>query len=329
MTATDILSTVRPEDLFPGDPEKAKRRYRELALLWHPDRGGNDAVFAHLTSLYHSALERLSKGLWEGSAVLAFQGLDGSARTFAAHASSPFELGQSIVGDDHVLYLLDSSFVRMAVKPPSFAYASDRMREEISKCLPQQTRIIPLTDGRALVQIDKTPDLLRLRDVVTHLGTLDPKHAAWIVSSLMNLACYLSYAGLVHHDISPDTYFISPKFHSGALLGGWWYVRQRGERVRTLPRRTFNLLPFKVRVTKQASSLTDLELIRATARECLSSPAPEPMRTWLEGVGVGSAVEQYREWAVVLERTFGPRRFVAMSINADAVYGTKGSVNHG
>jgi hypothetical protein len=332
MTASELLGISRPEDLFPGDPVKLKVKYRELAKQWHPDAGGNTAVFAHITSLYDSALDRLSKGVWEGSAVLTYEDATGGLHTFTIRASAPFELGQSLVGDDHVLYLIDPEHLSIVFhlinRPLNFRFASDEMRQEASRYLPAHLQHTMLSDGRMLVQMDKTPDLLRLRDVVTHLGTLDPKHTAWVVSSLLNLACYLEYTGIVHHDISLDTYFISPQHHSGALLGGWWYARERGERVDTVPLRTFSLLPFKVKVTKRASALTNLELIRATARECLTK-APEPMQSWLYEVSAGSAVEQYRAWMGILEKTFGPRKFTAMLLNADAVYGTKGTVHHG
>lgn len=328
MSASELLGLTRPEDLFPGDLVKAKARYRELSRRWHPDAGGKAEVFAHVSGLYVQACDKLQHGTWEGSAVLNLEDAAGGTRTFTIRASSPFELGRSLVGDDHATYLVDPAHVVIFTKaklwPASFKYSSPRMREEIERYLPKTPVTWMLADGRLVLQVEKTPDLLRLRDVVTHLGGLDAKHVAWITSGLLNLTCYLSYAGIVHHDISPDTVFISPTHHSVALLGGWWHTCKRGGPVTTVSKRTHGVLPFKVRRDKIASSKTDHELIRLTARECVNGAVPVPMRAWLTGVGTGSAVERYAEWKDVLERSFGPRRFIKLPVDADLVYGAQG-----
>lgn len=324
LTAGDILALRKPEDLYPGDVEKAKHLYRQLSQRWHPDKGGNQVVFARVSELYHEALNRLSRGVWEGSAVLTFLCADRTTQHFAIRASSPFELGQSLVGDDHVSYLLDKkhlAFVGTAMRwSKRFTYVNDRMRQEFTKYLPQHVLYYPLADGRHLIRMDKRADLLRLRDIVTHVGTLDPKHIAWIVSSLLNLACYLSYADIVHQDISPDTVFISPTSHNVALLGGWWHATRRGAKMATIPRRTFDLLPFKVKISKLASSQIDLELIRATARECLTPGLTHPVAKWIQEVSRGHAVEQYESWVKML----GERKFTKLPLNADIVYGSRG-----
>jgi hypothetical protein len=327
VTGSELLKITKPEDLFPGDVDKAKQVYRALVRVWHPDLGGKTEVFAHITNLYDQALDRLHRGLWEKSAILTFS----TARTdlhVSIRASSPFILGQSLVGDDHATYIINEAQTRIgeqAVKwPKLFKYDNPKMQEEFARYLPREIHAYQLIDGRTLQRIDKTPDLLRLRDVTTHLGGLKPKHLAWVVSRLLNLSCYLAHVGIVHQDISPDTVFISPEFHSAALLGGWWFAQPRGAKMTIIPRRTFDLLPFKAKVSKTTSALTDLELIRATAVECLTEPAPEPMNTWLRSVNGASPLQQFMDWMEVLEKTFGKRRFVKMEVTAEQVYGHNG-----
>lgn len=325
-SAGTLLGIMRPEDLFPGDVDKAKKLFRDLSRRWHPDKpDGSTEVFAHIADLYATAILKLKVGDWDGSAVLNLEDAAGKTRTFAIRASAPFELGRSLVGDDHATYIIDTHHAHLLDHaynaPRLFTYASNKMRQEFERYLPHSPRSWRMADGRLVLQVDKTPDLIRLRDIVTHIGALESRHISWIVSGLLNLACYLSHAGIVHHDISPDTYFVSPNFHSGALLGGWWYARNRGERILVVPKRTYNLLPFKARMRKVASAQTDLELIRATARECIDGGAPVPMQAWLGHVGQGSAVEQYHEWGDVLERSFGKRRFIKLPVDADLVYG--------
>jgi hypothetical protein len=321
VTAATILAITQPEQLFPGDLAAAKKQYRTLSRQWHPDFGGDATVFAHIAKLWKEAEAKLSAGRWNGSTLSHFQSRSGETWSRQSRAGAPFSHGHSLLCDDSVIYIADATTdptLLTNFHTLNFTYASNRMREEFERYLPKSSTTW-LHDGSFYVEVAKTPDLLRLRDVVTHLGPLDPRHTAWIVSSLLNLCCYLAFADLVHGDISPDTYFISPKHHSGALLGGWWYTTARGKPLTLLPRRTVSVLPFKSAVTKLASSQIDLELVRLTARE-MSGPMPEPMRTWLSEPGSGGAVEQYGQWGKVLEQTFGKRRFTPMVLDADVVY---------
>lgn len=331
MTAEQILALKKPEQLFSGDDAEARQRYLELSKRWHPDRPeGRLDVFQRIASLYAEREARIKAGTWGGSTRLTLTDSKGRAHVLSVLASSPMDWGQSIVGHDFLAYLIDKShyhLARHAIKGTGrFRYVDEKMREEFSRYLPNVTEFVMLEDGRSLLKIPKTPDLIRLRDVVTHLGVMPPKHVAWIVSSLMNLCCYLRYIGLVHLDISPDTYFISPQHHSGALLGGWWHWAERGMQLVSVPRRTYNVLPFKVTVDKLASSSIDFELVRLTAREVAPS-LPEPMQTWLKNPGTGHAVAQYTAWQTVLAKTFGKRRFENLSVTAAEVYGNSVKTN--
>ena len=326
-----LLAIHRPVLLFPGNAKEARRTYHTLSKVWHPDHpAGSHEVMSHITSLYQQALRKIADGLWEGATVVS---IHEETITYDLHTrtSYPFLFGHTLICDNSVVYLYDAKYVEEwawhANIAKTFHYASPKMQEEFERYLPRVARTGSMKDGRHVLQLHKTPDLICLRDVVTHCSKLDPKHVAWIVSSLLNLACYLSYTNMVHHEISPDTYFISPELHSGALLGGWSFACPTNDPVTHVSKRTYDVMPFAAKRTKLAMHLTDLELIRLTARECLAGTAPEPMQTWVHAVSTGSAVEQYKEWSEILKRTFGPRRFVRMAVNADDVYGR--TVLHG
>jgi hypothetical protein len=327
MTRNQILAAKRPEDIFPGNEADAKRLYRELSKLWHPDmHGGSTEVFAHLSELYRLGLQKLSKGLWEQKALLKFITVNGTVRELPVLAGAPFALGRDLISPDLVTFLIDGVHKPLFENAlaQKFKFANDRMQAETQRYLPDFCMKGKLKDGRLLLQAKKSEDLIRLRDVVTYMGLLEAKHSAWIISSLLNLACYLSYTGIVHHDISPDTYFISPEFHSGALLGGWWYAQPKGGPVKHVPKRTFALMPYSARIKKEAQAATDLELIRATGREITASTIPVPMMAWLTKVDQRGAVEQYKEWQEVLKASFGERRYVKMAVTAEAVYTANG-----
>lgn len=340
-TAEHLLRITRPEELFAGDADKAKQQWRELAKQWHPDHNASNPrapeVFAHISNLYDAAVERISKGVWEAEGLLKLKTKSGSALSITYARQLPFELGQMFVGDDHVTYLVDAAHERLfdnAVRiTKSFKYASDRMEKEVSRYLPGSVGTFALSDGRLGMRVPKTPDLLLLRDVLTYFdNAVDPKHVAWIQNTLHNLSCYLSWAGLVHHNIGLDTYFISPEFHSGALLGGWWYATKKGAPLSQLPKRTFDYLPWKIRTDKKAHPHTDLELIRATGRELLgdvtgvrlfSNGTPKQIATWLQDASKLNAVDAYSQWGEVLKSIYGARKFIKLSLNATTLYAKK------
>jgi len=161
-------------------------------------------------------------------------------------------------------------------------------------------------------------------------GELDARHAAWIQSSLQNLACYFEYAGIVHNDIGAATYFVSPRNHTGCLLGGWWYACAAGHRLKALPPRTVRYAPPDVIRRKKADPRVDLELVRATGREILGDPAgarlrrnkkiPAAFANWVNGATSGEAVTDYKLWNYALETSFGKRRFVEMKIETSDLY---------
>jgi len=339
LSADEILSLTEPGELFTNDQDTIKAEYNELAKRWHPDHNGNsresNLVMAHINMLYQKGLEMLRSGFWTGPGFIRLPGKNGSRYELGFRASHDFELGTMYIGDKIVAYLIYDThrdlFDNARKVINGFRYASDTMRQEVSRYLPRIVSTFETKDGRLGMVIEKTPDLILLRDVLGYYkGRLPDRHVAWIQSTLHNLACYLDYAKLSHNAISLDTYFISPKFHSGALLGGWWYAVSQGNKLLGVPATTFAVMPPAVKNKKVGSILTDLEMIRLVGRELLGdrtgtrlldmNAAPRPMIDWLRGAPSTSAVEDYSRWKQVLTASFGPPKFVEMALTADMIY---------
>jgi len=339
LSADEILNTTEPGDLFTGNTDMLKEEYSRLVKVWHPDRNGNsresNLVMSHINMLYQKALEMLRSGTWTRPGFVRLQGTDGRRYELRFRASYDFELGTMYIGDGMVAYLISDMYrdlfanARKVIR--GFRYASDTMRQEVSRYLPRIASTFETKDGRLGMVIEKTSDLILLRDVLGYYkGRIPDRHVAWIQSTLHNLTCYLDYAGLSHNAISLDTYFISPQFHSGALLGGWWYAVPQGSKLLGVPAATFAIMPPMVKNKKVGSILTDLELIRLTGRELLGdrngtrlldmNAAPRPMVEWLRGAPSASAVEDYSRWRQVLTASFGPPKFVEMALTADTLY---------
>lgn len=329
LRAEDILSVTKPEVLFHSDFNDAKRKYHDLAKHWHPDRpNGDSKVFAHISALYDKALNLIEKGLWDGKAIVTLNLKSGVGYEVSYIARKDFELGQCYIGTNHVTYRIGKDHLDLICNVTSafkaYTFKSDKIRKEVTRYLPMEAKTYTLDSGEVLLAVPKPQEMLRLRDVLNHFsGSLDVRHVAWILNTLFNLTCYLSHTKLVHNDISLDTYFIDPKQHSGALLGGWWYTCPLGSQIKKLPKRTFDLLPWRVRTDKKAVAAIDLELVRAVGREMLPASADAAVSSWLKDVNLkATAVETYRSWGDMLKKVYGPRNFIALKVSSKDIYNT-------
>ena len=324
------IQPSEPERLFTGDEKTARQEFRALAARWHPDRypdAGVTGVFQHVNRLYEMALDKLRAGIWHTPGLLVARATDGATYQIRYRRERAFELGRLFVGNEIVTYVVakeQADLFQHAVQAINhLPCANARMAAEVGRYLPEIVRQFETGEGWVLV-VRKTPDLVLLRDVLDHFGgRMDARHVAWIISGLLNLACYLDYARLAHNAILTDTWWISPPRHSGALLGGWWYAVRQGERMTAAPARTVQYAPFDVLDRKRGDRRTDRELIRALGRELLGDvtgvrlardkAAPPPMLDWLRLPAGDSAVHDYQTWMnQVLKASFGERRFVTL-----------------
>lgn len=344
LTADQILAVSRnaPEKLFSGNLEIARSEYHDLSRQWHPDHNRHPQatiVFQHITELYRKAQESIKAGLWRGAGILelpvAGSGAASACRQLNYFKSFKFELGDLYIAETEVAFSVERQYADLFENArrhiTNFRFANVLMRKEIERNLPRKPEYLT-TRERLIMILPKTPDMVLLKDLREHLGgSIDARHVGWIINSLHNLACYFEYAGIVHHDISSQTFFISPEFHSGMLLGGWWYARLKGQKINALPNQTINTAPPDVIRRKVADGRVDLELIRQTGRELLGAAngmktntnekIPPAMARWINGATSGSAVTDYELWKNVLEMDFGKPRFVRLDVEPSAVYG--------
>jgi hypothetical protein len=344
-SSADLLRMKVPESLYTNDAETAKKEYRRLSMKWHPDRGGAEDVFQHIKFLYEQAEKKIQNGFWKIPGQLEFTTIDG--RKFQIHYRKhhTFELGEMYISDTVVAYMIDKSnkdlveSARRAMR--SFKYENDKMKTEFKKYLPD-VKLEAETDDHYVVVYSKTADLLLLSDVIEyHKSKSDitpPPHIAWILSSLYNLECYLNYCGISHNAISPETYFISPEFHSGALLGGWWYSSKIGERLIAVPQRTLNHCADYLKTKKSEDGVIDLQLIKTTGLELLgdangsSLPLktkadpkryPKPFVTWLRTPAGSAPIESYSTYKKkVLVDSWGKPKFHELKLLASDIYET-------
>lgn len=341
MTAKEILALTptRHGVLFAGlDRTATAAQFRRLAKRWHPDRNGGSseaaAVFARIVDLHEAALRALHGGPAADPDVLRIETVEGRAFALRYRRRTAFELGETFVADGRVAYVVGKEHAALFENGlrmiGGVTYPDARTKADLSRFMPPVERLLETATDRIAV-IRKTDDVFMLSDLVAALGgRMDPRHVAWLISSLLNLTCFFSVSGFVHNALTPTTVFVSPKYHAAFPLGGWWYAAQAGARMTSLPDETYSLLPRAVAADKRADIRLDLESVRAIGRAALGDPSgvsfagrpglPRPMADYLRLPGSGSAVEDYRTWERVLKDSFGPRRFVELPVTSSDVY---------
>jgi len=337
-TAKEILAIKEPELIYTNDPFTAEKELKEFKIAWHPDKNKDPLaveVLQHLTDLHNKAIEKMKIGIWSVPGTLQLRDrITAQVYEIKYVKEHKFELGIMYMGKSTVTFLIENNYrdlYESAIKQiKGFKYKSPDMQKEVSRYLPSIKKQFETTT-HCVLAVDKTPDLILLRDVYEKLGNLDPKHVAWIMSSLYNLTCYFKVSKLTHNNISLDTYFISPQYHSGVLLGGWWYNSPVDSVMKALPEKTLNCVPSDILVSKKSNARIDLELIRGLGRELLTgdinkisllrkSGAPKPLIDWLAFGSIGNAIEEYAKWQTCLKDSFGPRKFIKMNLPFEVVY---------
>jgi len=334
MTAEQILAITSPEALFTKD--NLEKSYKTLAKKWHPDINHStlcNDVFMHIAAMYGKAIKKKNENAWGFEGCLSLQDKVGITYNIKYHYSCPFELGVMYVGDTTVTYLISERYSKLAlnfynqVRSLKFP-VEDKGR--LAKCVPDIKRKFATDDGNIAIVLNKTKDVFPLSVALNYLGgKIEPKSAAWILSTLHNMLCALKYNKLTHNGLDTSTYFISGEHHSGLLLGGWWYAVPSGSKLLGVPEKSFNLMLPSQKDSKKATSKLDAELLRAIGREILGDSSgfklkamgvPEVIANWVNIPSNNHAYDDYQKWGAVLTTAFGSRKFIPMEIDVKKAY---------
>jgi hypothetical protein len=340
LTADEILAIPEdaPERLF-SSAAAAEKEARKLFMRWHPDHGSGPRgwdVFDRLKKLNKAAKRKAAEGTWETPGLLAIRGTDGTQFELRFSRKVALEVGTMYVGRTVVAFdistdnldLLDDAQRSIA----RLSYANDPMRKEFSRYFPEVVKKVETATGAMLV-LKKTAKEMLLQDVLEfYKGKMPAAHVAWVLSRLLNIACYLEIQGKVSHNaIGPDTVFISPEEHTAHLFGGWWFATPLGAPMKAASQRMMLCAPPAVLQKKVGDTRTDMEMIQALGRELLGdstgvrlakdASVPAALVDWLQLSTHQSAVATYKDWqSRVLIEAFGPRKFVPMDLSHDRLY---------
>ena len=339
ITEKDIRSAKKCGDIFTNDKNIAKAEYRELARRYHPDiHSGNGELMTKINSLYQRAMSLFENGNgnWEASDQVSLVSSAGEILVFSYLAKKSFELGVLYICETEVVYVLDAShekyFQNAKGKIGSLQYANDAMKNEVGRYMPKIKRTNRLKDGRWCIVFHKAEDFYSLEDLVKYFGgAVPPKHAAWMISRLCNICCYLDYLGLAHNGIGMGNCFVSPKTHVIALLGGWWYCAEQEKSMMGTQKAIYDVMPPKEKSQKLATIVTDLESVKLIGRQILGNVSlfasakndaniPEAILKFLRSGSSERAVDEFEKWNGALIEAFGRPRFIELNIEKSDIY---------
>lgn len=338
-TATEILKANKCGDLFEENVDSIKTEYRALAKLYHPDINKSKEaieVFTKINNLYDKALKLIDKGEWEVSNEVMLKTKQGKVLKYIYLSEKTFELGKFYICRNKIIYILEqkhSKYYNNAVENiRNLSYADTEMRKEISRYMPEIEDNFEIADGTWCIILKKTDDVFLLEDLLNQQGgKLAEKHTAWVLSRLNNICCYLGYQGIVHNGISLNNCFVSPKYHTILLLGGWWYAVQNGERMIGTQKQIFDIMPLKDKNEKIASFRTDLESIKLIGKQLLNNMSlltkkgeietiPEAIKEWLRKGASDNAINEFNEWNTALDKAWGKRQFINLEVTESDIY---------
>lgn len=311
MTPSQILAIPvnQPWRLF-SNPSVFKDTARELRRAWHPNLNHDpqaDKVMAHINVLIDA---------WE----------DPANRTGYLSKHDVPGVGSFIVQPEKVVYTFDDDALDLRANAwnTKFKFPSDRIRDDMKHLFPVFDRIEPNE-----LWFKKSASELNLADVINFLGSLPPKHVAWVMSRLYNLACYLSISNMAHVDISLQNLYADTAKHSVHLYGGWWFGRSFDTKALGAPKWVTGLskefastgIPTRRLVSQQIKEVGKL-LLGATSPGSLmqNKNVPSAMTTWLLEPCSLDPIKEYATWGRCLEASFGPRKFVPLILTEKDIY---------
>lgn len=323
----EILKINSCEELFVNDINKSKEIFRVLAKAYHPDvctTFDSTKVFTKINTLYAEAVSKIEKGIWFEKDLLSIQSKLGKKYGFKYLGKHIFELGTFYIGREFIVYIIEKqhkNFYHNAINTlKSFKYASIEMENEFKRYFPNIKDTFECDNGDYALVLEKTEDVFLLEDFYNCRKDLDPKHTAWIISRLCNIACFLRYNNLVHNGISLSNCFISPKYHTIMIYGGWWYTVKENEKMIGTQKCIYDIMPIKEKSLKIGSFKTDLESVKQIGRLLENDNTPNELKNWVKNASSGNAISEFESWNTVLDKTWGKRTFIKLNITEKEIY---------
>jgi hypothetical protein len=316
MDISDILKCKCCTDIFPEDISLAQPIYMALMLKYHPDKCSDprapeaSAVINELYGKLKKAHTYHEKIFHCGSHALEITYLMALTQ----------EYGMEYISERNIYFLINNDFtdcfIRSEARSELFfkEYLPQQILAQAEVFLPLVTRIFDTDEGLLIETCKRTNELPLSKILDFYGGSLDSRHAAWIISRLLGICCYAETRGIVWNCLAEENLFIDPKEHTVKVGGGWWFAAREGFKMTGVQSVIFNCLSSLTKTDGTARHITDLECVKAIARRILPADAPAAVKDYAESICSSSAFEEMEKWENVINVGFGGRRFTQMNV---------------
>jgi hypothetical protein len=336
MEALDVVgAAVVPSDLFgpithdPAAQRAARRRFRRLSVLIHPDRvdpayaACAAAAFTHVTDLYRRWQHDASST--NSATAIVLDGSRGSYRFKMRHArGSIADLHHATdSGDAGVVIkvprnvssnaLIDAERAALTEIAASAEGGNDWLRAYFPQLIDHLTHADPVTGARRQVNVldSLTTGFVTLAEVrAAYPGGLDPRDWVWMHRRLLRTLAAAHRAGWVHTAVTADNVLIHPERH-GVVLAGWSFATVP---LATIPSRRDHYPPESA-TGSPATPAWDVFMAHQLMLTMLADTAPDRLRAFACGCmqpqpGLRpDAVDLLDEFDDLLDTLYGRRRF--------------------
>lgn len=271
------------------------------------------------------------EGFWVDASEEELLRDDGETINITYLTKQKADLCTMYVAKKHVIYIFEKQHIRHKERYKemiaNIIYPNPDMERELSNYIPKLVTECTLADGRYFLAIEKAEGVYPLR----MLGVLLDRHVAWVISRLENLCCLLDYNEIVLNGFALDNLFVDPANHQIYLYGGWWFSGYKGAERVGASAEVLQYQEKQIHNQTRNNYRTDLESLRSVAIKLLGYKdkegleadklLPEPFKKFLTGDCKANAREDFALWDNVLEKSYGQRKFIPLSITEEEIYG--------
>lgn len=309
---TDILSMTYRE-LYPEtSPDEIRKRFRKLASEWHPDHNtdANAAlVFQYIRDMRDRALT--------GGPSVVFTRANGTSFKMSYLRETQGQGYRVYTGLSRIAYLVGKQYAN-SVRNHKWTFTNQSIRAEMEPILPQWVRTEELNDGSVLFIYDRSGILMS--DLLA-LHVIPNEHVAWMISRMINLACYLEFEKISHAGLSPDCLMVNLEKHSVSIVGPPIFLTRFGKRPVSVPARTIGSCNWLKKKEEVANFKIDVSLVKETALNLFRDSGVtlgqkgvrKEITKWLLTPPTGSAIQEHEAW----DRSLGERKFIPYPISAE------------
>ena len=297
LTIKDILAAKRPSDIFTSEGQR-KEQYKKLVRIFHPDvcKITDKDTCVRVMQIVNELYTKPFKDQFE---------FDTKSIEFEHVVKTDFGF---MYVDTNKLYFLTQSRKLVESYPHAMPYESEVEEKKVSLALPEIV-MCKHSATNSLLTTNRPLGFDPLELVKDSLGTIPPRHIAWMISRLLYLCCYMEHNNIINGGLNMKTLFVDTKNHM-MWFPNWFFYTEIGQPLKGLNNLVKNVLPTEIISKKVADKIIDQESIKLIGR-CLGESEGQCEKFLKKPIKIGTpSVDLFKEWSKALDDTYGPRKFV-------------------